>query len=104
MLPVRYDKPIVIQVQDPETEAWTDRLHLHANVNKTGGGSGFTAGTDHNIASLTFRLRYVRSLENLAYNTQPFRILYRGRTFRVVDYDDYMEQHREVKLVGEFYG
>lgn len=101
---VKYDKPIVIQVQDPETEAWTDRLHLHANVNKTGGGSGFAAGAEQNTASLTFRLRYVKALEELAYNTIPFRILYRGRTFRVVDYDDYMEQHREIKLVGEYYG
>ena len=101
---MRYDKPIIIQVQDPVTEEWTDRLRLHANVNKTGGGSGFNAGTDRNTASLTFRVRYAKSLEDLAYNTQPFRILYRRRTFRVVDYDDYMEQHREVKLVGEYYG
>ena len=39
----------------------------------------------------------------MAYHTQPYRILYRGRTFKVVDYDDYMEQHREIKLVGELY-
>lgn len=99
-----YDKPIKIQIQDPNTEEWTDKLSLHAAVNKTGGGSGFGAGTDQSNASLTFRLRYVKALEDLAYQTQPYRILYRGRTFKVVDYDDYMEEHREVKLVGEFYG
>jgi SPP1 family predicted phage head-tail adaptor len=99
-----YDKPIIIQVQDPETEEWTEKLRLHAAVNKMGGGSNFSAGTDQHNASLTFRLRYVRALEDIAYNTQPYRILYRGRTFKVVDYDDYMEQHREVKLVGEYYG
>ena len=101
---MRYDKPIIIQVQDPETEEWRDALKLHASVNKTGGGSNFSAGTDQHNASLTFRLRYVRALEDLAYNTQPYRINYRGRAFKVVDYDDYMEQHREVKLVGEYYG
>ncbi len=99
-----YDKPITIQVQDPETEEWVDKLHLHASVNKTGGGSNFNAGTDQHNASLTFKLRYVRVLEDLAYNTQPYRIIYRGRAFKVVDYDDYMEQHREIKLVGEYYG
>ena len=98
-----YDKPITIQVQDPETEEWADKLSLHATVNKTGGGSGFNAGTDQYRASLTFKLRYVKALENLAYNTQPYRIRYRGRMFKVVDYDDYMEQHREIKLVGELY-
>lgn len=99
-----YDKPITIQIQDPETEEWTDVLHAHASVNKTGGGSNFNAGTDQHNASLTFKLRYVKKLEDLAYNTQPYRIIYRGRTFKVVDYDDYMEQHREIKLVGEYYG
>lgn len=99
-----YDKPITIQVQDPETEEWTDALHLHASVNKTSGGSAFNAGTDQYDASLTFKLRYVKALENIAYNTQPYRVVYRGRNFKVVDYDDFMEQHRDVKLVGEYYG
>ena len=98
-----YNKPIILQAQDPETEEWTDKLKLHASVNKTGGGSGFNAGTDQYNASLTFRVRYVKALEYVAYCTQPYRILYRGRSFKVVDYDDYMEQHREVKLVGELY-
>lgn len=99
-----YDKPITIQVQDPETEQWSDKLHLHAGVNKTGGGTSFNAGADQHRASLTFKLRYVKALEDLAYSPQPYRIIYRGRTFKVVDYDDYMERHREVKLVGELYG
>lgn len=99
-----FDKPIKIQLQDPDTEEWVDKLSLHATVNKTGGGSTFNAGTDQYNASLTFTVRYVRALEDLAYNTQLYRIIYRGRTFRIVDYDDFMEQHREVKLVGEYYG
>ena len=99
-----YDKPVIIQVQDPETEEWRVKLGLHASVNKTGGGTSFSAGTDQHNTSLTFKFRYVKELEELAYNTQPYRIIYRGRAFKVVDYDDYMEQHREIKLVGEHYG
>ena len=98
-----YDKPITIQVQDAETEAWADKLKLHARVNKTGGGTSFTAGADQYKVSLTFEVRYCRQLEDIAYNPQPFRIVYRGRTFKVTDYDDYMEQHKTVKLVGELY-
>lgn len=99
-----YNKPIIIQIQDAETEEWTDKYKLHAAVNKTGGGSNFSAGTDQFNASLTFKLRYVRALEDLAYNIQHYRIIYRGCTFKIVDYDDFMEQHREIKLVGEYYG
>lgn len=99
-----YNKPIIIQVQDPETEEWRVKLGLHASVNKTGGGTNFSAGTDQHNTSLTFKCRYVKALEELAYNTQPYRIIYQGRAFKVVDYDDFMEQHREIKLVGEYYG
>lgn len=34
-----YDKPIIIQVQDPDTEAWTDKYRLHACVNKSNGNT-----------------------------------------------------------------
>lgn len=98
-----YDKPITIQVQDPETEQWSDMLHLHAQVNKTKGDLTKSAGTDTYKASLTFKLRFCRALETIAYSPDPYRVLYRGRHFKVVDYDDFMEQHREVTLVGEFY-
>lgn len=99
-----YNKPITIQVQDPNTEEWADVFKLHASVNKTGGGTNFSAGADQHNTSLTFKVRYFRSLESIAYNTQPYRVIYRGNAFKIVDYDDYMEQHREIKLVGEYYG
>ena len=59
-----YDKPITIQVQDPETGEWTDKLKLHAYVNKTGGGTYFNAGADQYRASLTFQVRYTKALED----------------------------------------
>ena len=99
-----YDKPIIIQEQYPATEEWTDKWKLHARVNKTGGGQALNAGADQYTAALTFELRYFQALEELRYNPQPFRIVYRGHTFKLTDYDDYMEQHRTVKLVGEAYG
>lgn len=98
-----YDKPITVQVQDPDTEQWTDKLHLHAYVNKASGSAAFNAGADQYRASLTFQVRYCKALEDIAFSPQPFRIVYRGRTFKVTDYDDYLERHATVKLVGELY-
>lgn len=98
-----YDKPIVIQVQDPDSEKWEESLVLHAKVNKTGGGTSFNAGADQYHVSLTFRVRYCKALEDLHYSPQPFRIIYRGHTFKLTDYDDFMEQHKEIVLVGELY-
>lgn len=100
-----YDKPIMIQLQNPDTELWEDAFdrNLHARVNKTGGGLAMSAGADQYQARLTFELRYIKALEDLNYSVQPYRVLYRGRKFKVVDYDDYMEQHRTIRLVGELY-
>lgn len=99
-----YDKPITIQYQDPDTEEWTDKWGLHARVNKTGGGQESNAGAGQYRATLTFEVRYFKALEELRYNPQPFRVVYRGHNFKLTDYDDYMEEHRTVKLVGEAYG
>lgn len=97
--------PLTIQAIDPETEEWTDHLHLHAlQVNKTGGGENFNAGAEQYHPRLTFRLRWCKALEDIAYNTQLYRIVYRGHTFNIQDYDDFMEQHRVVNLAGVAYG
>lgn len=100
---MRYDKPVTIQVQDFETEKWTDALKVHARVNKSTGSTANTAGTDTYKVKLKFSMRYMKAIEDIAYNPQPYRIMYRGRYFKVTDYDDYMEEHREVNMVGEYY-
>lgn len=99
-----YDKLITIQTQDPETEEWADKWKLHARVNKTRGDQALSAGADQYHATLNFEVRYFKALEEMRYNPQPFRIIYRGHRFKVTDYDDFMEQHRTVKMVGEAYG
>lgn len=98
-----FDKPITLQTQNLDTEQWEDSLHLHAQVNKASGGTAFNAGADQYRMSLTFTVRYCKELEALRYSPQPFRILYKGHKFKLTDYDDYMEQHKTVRLVGEFY-
>lgn len=97
--------PVTIQRQDPNTEEWTDLLHLHAlKVNKTGGGETTGAGAEQFHPRLTFELRYCKALEDVVYNPQQHRIQYRGRSYNIQDYDDFMEQHRTVQLVGVAYG
>lgn len=97
--------PLTIQTMDETTEKWTDLLHLHAlKVNKAGGGENFSAGAEQFKPRLTFELRWYKALEDVVYRPQMHRIVYRGRTYNIQDYDDYMEQHKTVRLVGEAYG
>ena len=97
--------PITIQRLDQDTEQWTDVYHLHAlRVNKALGASeGFNAGADQYHPSLTFTLAWCKAVENMAYNPQIYRLIYQGRTFNIVDYDDYNERHKLVRLVGVCY-
>lgn len=97
--------PLTIQRMDQDTEAWTDLLRLHAlQVNKTGGGETHNAGAEQYHPRLTFVVRWCKALEDVVYEPQLHRIVYKGRTFNIEDYDDYMEQHRTVRLVGVAYG
>ena len=97
--------PVVIQKMDPETEEWRDHLKLHAiQVNRSGGSETFNAGREQFHPRLTFDLRWCRALEVLRWDTQHHRIVYQGHALNIVDYDDYMEQHLTVRLVGEAYG
>lgn len=97
--------PFTIQVQDETTEEWANLLHLHAlQVNKTGGGETSNAGAEQFHLRLTFEVRWCKPLEDVIYSPQVHRIVYRGRTYNIKDYDDFMEEHRTVRLVGEAYG
>lgn len=99
-----YDKPFTVERMDPTTEEWSTAWRLHARINKTGGGQTFSAGADQYRATLTFEVRHFAALEEMRYSPQLFRIVYRGHLFKLVDYDDFMEEHMTVKLTGEAYG
>ena len=97
--------PLKIQIIDPATEEWSDHLSLHAlQVNKTGGGESFSAGAEQYHKKLTFTLRWCKALEEVGNSPQLYRIVYRGQSYNIQDYDDFMEQHITVNLVGEAYG
>lgn len=97
--------PITIQRQDRDTEAWSDWRHLHAlQVNRAGGGESFNAGAGQYHPRLAFDVRWTQDLEVVRFNTQIFRIVYRGQYFNITDYDDYMERRLTVRLEGEAYG
>lgn len=97
--------PVTIQRRDPITEEWVDALKLHAlKANRSGGGETYAAGREQYHARLTFEFRWCSELELLRWAPQEYRLLYRGQTLNITDYDDYMEQHLTVKLTGEAYG
>ena len=98
-----YDKPIMLQKQDEETELWENVQHLHASVNKAGGTENFAARADQFHARLQFKLRYYPGFEQVRSAPQLWRIIYNGEQYEIIDYDDYLERHRVVRLIGKRY-
>ena len=99
-----YDKPIVIQRLNEDSEAWEDLYTLHARVNKSSGSEYLNAGASQSRSTLVFETRYFKDLESIDDSRDLYRIVYRGRLFNITDYDDYQEQHKTVKLLGVSYG
>ena len=99
-----YDKPIIIQTRDEDTETWIDKFTLHARVNKSGGSEYLSAGAVQSRSNRVFEVRYFPEIEDIDDNRDMYRILYRDRTYNITDYDDYLEQHKTVKLLGVSYG
>jgi SPP1 family predicted phage head-tail adaptor len=99
-----YDKPIKIQKRDEITETWVDVFNLHAFINKGKNDDEYlSAGAIQGKRTLVFEVRYFKDLEDISYNTQLYRILYRGITYDIKDFDDFMLHHKTVKLLGVSY-
>lgn len=99
-----FDKPIIIQKIDEISEKWENYYALHARVNKSNGSEYLNAGANQSKSTLVFEVRYFKDLEKIDDSRGTYRIIYRGRTYNITDYDDYLEQHKTVKLLGVSYG
>lgn len=99
-----YDRPISIQRINETTETWEDAYKVHASINKTKTDNQYLdAGAIRSKKNLTFEIRYFSDLEDISFNLQAYRIIYQGVPFSIKDYDDYMLQHRSVKILGVSY-
>lgn len=99
-----YDKPIIIQKINEESEEWEDLFSLHARVNKSSGSEYLNAGANQSKSNRVFEVRYFKDLEAIDDDRGSYRIVYRGRYYNITDYDDYFEQHKTIKLLGVSYG
>ena len=99
-----FDRPITIQKIDEATEQWTDVFKVHACINKAKSDSEYlNAGAIRGKKSLMFEIRYAVRLEDISFNLQTYRIVYQGVPYDIVDYDDFMLNHKTIKLLAVSY-
>ena len=99
-----YDRAIVIQKINEVTEKWEDLYNVHARINKAKSDNEYlNAGAIQGKRNLTFEVRYFAKLEDISFNLQSYRITYQGVPYNITDYDDFMLQHKTVKILGVSY-
>lgn len=98
-----YDKPVTLQRQVAGTGAWEDVQSLHAEVNKNISQQFYSPENERVRQRLVFKIRYNPTLESVRNALQDYRMVYRGQHYELVDYDDYKEHRRGIKLTGELY-
>lgn len=103
-MPKVFDRSIIIQKIDEITEDWEDVFKVHACINKaTSDNEYLNAGAIQGKKNLTFEVRYFSGLEDISLNLQRYRILFQNVPYDLKDYDDFMLQHKTVKLLGVSY-
>jgi len=99
-----FDRPITIQKISELTETWEDVFKVHARINKAKADNEYlSAGAIQAKKNLTFEVRYFADLEDISLNLQSYRVLYQGIPYNIKDYDDYMLNHKTVKILGVSY-
>lgn len=98
-----FNIPVTIEKKDEKTEKWVNFGNFHARVNKNSGSEYLNAGAERSQNTLVFEVRYVKMLEEIRLKTQFYRVIYRGQPYNITDYDDYLEKHRTIKLLGVSY-
>lgn len=96
---MRSPKPIIIQKLN-ESETWETLLKCHATVNKASGSAYLGSGSEQSSSGKTFNVRYNKDLALIQFDRQSYRIIYEGFIYTIEDYDDYMEKHLTIRLLG----
>jgi SPP1 family predicted phage head-tail adaptor len=99
-----FDRPISIQRINEDEKTWDDVFKVHARINKSKADNEYlSSGAIQGKKNLTFEVRYFKALEDLSLNIQSYRIVYQGVPYDIKDFDDYMLQHKTVKILGVSY-
>nr|WP_302686466.1 phage head closure protein [uncultured Romboutsia sp.] len=97
-----FDKPIVIEKMDEETEKYSEFASLKAIINKSKGSEYMDSGAVQISQELEFIVRYFSKLKDISLNTQLYRIIYDGIKYDIQDYDNYMLKNQTIKLIGVY--
>jgi len=99
-----FNKLVLIQKLNLDTEEWEEYFLTHGNVNKSSGKEYFNARAEISNSTFNFSVRYSPKLKDLVFNTEIYRVVYDDKCFDIKNVDNYMMKNQELIIVGEFNG
>ncbi len=95
------NKKIKFQKLNVNTEIWEEYYSCYSEVNKSSGKEYFNAKTNITKNTYNFKVRYIRKLEDIIFNTSQYRILYKDKIFNIINVDDKQEKRIKLTFVGD---
>lgn len=101
---MKYKKVIQLQTLD-DNEQWIPfKQCVHCNVNQTSAKEYLGSRAEQSEVTMNFTMRYAKALKAIRLDTQSYRIIYENEIYDIQAYDDYQEQHKEIKLIARCIG
>ena len=97
-----YRFPILIQNLNLDTEKYENYYSTHANINKVGGKEYTQASTNISNSTFNFKVRYCAKMEEVMFNTEIYRVVYKNRCYDIKNVDHYGENKAELTITGEY--
>ena len=95
------NKFIKIQKLEVETEEWEDYYTCFAEVNKASGREYFNAKTNITKNTYNFKVNFIEKLEDILFNTNGYRIIYKNKIFNIINFDDKQEKRIKITFVAD---
>ncbi|MFR9168698.1 MAG: hypothetical protein ACLVKI_08490 [Gordonibacter urolithinfaciens] len=93
--------PILIMKLNPETEEFEPYCRAHIiDENKARSDESTEGRGQSTMAVISFRLRWSRMLAPIEFAMEEYRLVWRGHEFDIQGFDDFMHQHRKIKITG----
>ncbi len=99
-----YPHIIKIQKLDEDTDTWKEFNNFHTLAKRTGGKKYEEAATSIGSIIYKFKVRYSSLLEDLLFNYEKYRIIYKNYIFNIKSTDRFEENSREIIILGEYNG
>ncbi len=97
---MKFDKLVEILQYDEKSDRYGYFLEIHAKVNFVKSEENESNNSNSVKTKISVEARYSNILNELFNNTQHYRIRFKGISFNIISFDNFMFENKTIKLTG----